>query len=191
MNRSPKPRKCPQCLSEFTPKRIGLRLTKTCGNPACELDAAQNVQPKLPKIKLKKPKKASALKKELWEVFSLHQKLVHSVDGEWCQCYTCDKPIKIGDSGCQGGHCLSKAANGNIYFDERAVRPQCYRCNVNLGGMHYEFNEKLKQEIGIQAWQDMYDNRKAVVKKNADWYIDKIQYYKAEIERLKNVKFCK
>lgn len=46
MNKQPKPRKCPQCISEFTPKRIGLKLTKTCGNPACELDAAQNVQPK-------------------------------------------------------------------------------------------------------------------------------------------------
>ena len=176
----------------FTPKRNGLAVTKICGSAACKLDAAQNYNAKVvrskPKPKAKKPKTAAALKKELWQIFSLHQKLVHSEDGEWCQCYTCDKPIMIGSSDNHGGHCLSKAGNPNLYFDERAVRPQCLRCNVSHGGMHYEFNEKLKQEIGMEAWQDMYDNRKNLVKKNAVWYLEKIEYYKAENINIKKAK---
>lgn len=191
MNKQPKPRRCAICKEEFIPKRIigALRLTKTCGNAGCELDSAQG------HTKKDKPKKKTVttakLKKELWQVFSLHQKLVHSSDGEWCQCYTCNKPIKIGTSDCQGGHCLSKAANGNLYFDERAVRPQCHRCNGYYGGMSYEFNERLKQEIGLEDWQDMYDNRKMIVKRSASWYVEKIEYYSDEVKRLKNVKFCK
>ena len=175
------------CRAEFTPKRTGLNLQKYCC-AGCELDDAQMGAIAKPKAKVKKPKTAAALKKELWPIFSLHQKLVHSEDGEWCQCYTCDKPIMIGSSDNHGGHCLSKAGNPNLYFDERAVRPQCLRCNVSHGGMHYEFNEKLKQEIGLEAWQDMYDNRKNLVKKNSVWYLEKIEYYKAENINIKKAK---
>ena len=191
MNRVPKLRKClsPSCRQLFTPVRKGLSLTKYCCT-ACELDHAEssgNLRGKA-KPKAKKPKTAAKMKKELWPIFSLHQKLVHSADGEWCQCYTCDKPLRIGDSDTHGGHCLSKAANPNLYFDERAVRVQCLRCNVHHGGMHYEFCEKLKQEIGMESWQEMYANRKLVIKKNAKWYQEKIQYYTEQVILLKQLK---
>lgn len=134
--------------------------------------------------KTKKTKTVAALKKQLWPIFSLHQKIVHSSDGRWCECYTCGMAIEIGTSNCQGGHCLSKSGNPNLYFDERAVRPQCNRCNCYYGGMHYEFNELLKQEIGQQAWQDMYDNRKQLNKRDRVWYLEKIQYYTDQIKIL-------
>lgn len=194
MNRQPKPRKCPQCLSEFIPKRIGLRLTKTCGNATCELDAAQNVQLNPPKIKIIKPKAkkqktVGKLRLELWDELSLYIKLLYSNDGAWCSCYTCDRPIQIGTINCQGGHAFSKAANGNLYFDERAIRPQCSYCNCGEEGNHYVFNERLKLEIGMPAWQDMYDNRKNLFKQPRQWYIDKINYYREAITDLKRNKF--
>jgi hypothetical protein len=135
-----------------------------------------------------KTKTVAALKKELWAVFSLHQKIVHSADGKWCSCYTCDAPIEIGTSNCQGGHCLSKAGCPNLYFDERAVRPQCNRCNSYHGGMHYEFNERLKQEIGLADWQDMYDNRLKLNKRDRGWYYDQIEHYKNQVQQLKQAK---
>jgi hypothetical protein len=187
LNNQIKPKKC-KCGDIFTPVRRGLKVSKTCGNAGCELDLAERSGNKKPKPKAKKQRKISVLKKELWDWFSLHQKLVYSEDGEWCNCYTCDNPIKIGSTNCQGGHCLSKAANGGLYFDERAVRPQCYYCNINLGGDHYHFNERLKQEIGLQAWQDMYDNRKAVQKRTREWYEEKIHYYKAQCAEIKLAK---
>lgn len=177
-----KQKRCQSCKEIFTPVRRGLSVSKTC-SPGCD-----KAQPKKEKKKKKKEKTAAQLKKDLWSVFSLHQKLVYSTDGEWCQCYTCDKPLRIGESDTHGGHCLSKAANPNLYFDERAVRVQCLRCNVHHGGMHYEFNERLKKEIGMQAWQDMYDNRRLVVKKNSEWYKGKIKYYTEQARLIKQEK---
>lgn len=182
MQKEPSPKRCPICKEMYTPKRYGLRLTKCC-------DKEKTLTKKTDKPK-KKPKQKTVgkLRLALWDELSLYIKLVHSVDGEWCNCYTCDKPIKIGTINCQGGHCFSKAANGNIYFDERAVRPQCAHCNKAEEGNHYIFNERLKQEIGLAAWNDMYDNRKNLFKKPRGWYIDQIAYYQEQIKIIKQVK---
>lgn len=187
MNKQQKQKRCAVCRELFTPKRIGntMRMTKHCGNAGCELDYSQGI------VKVKKPKekpklrKVSVIKAELWDLFSLHQKLVHSSDGKWCSCYTCDKPIEIGTIDCQGGHAFSKAANPALWFDERAVRPQCSRCNCAEEGNHYIFNERLKQEIGMAAWQDMYNGRKQIRTGGRHIYLQKIEYYKAEVARLK------
>lgn len=186
-SKEPKQKRCAVCRELFTPKRIGntMRMTKHCGNAGCELDYSQGIN-KVPKSKAKpKLRKVSAIKAELWGLFSLHQKLVHSSDGKWCNCYTCDKPIEIGTIDCQGGHAFSKAANPALWFDERAVRPQCSRCNCAEEGNHYIFNERLKQEIGMAAWQDMYDGRKQIRTGGRHIYLQKIEYYKAEVARLK------
>ena len=185
-----KQRKCASrtCRELFTPQKRGLRLTKHCC-AACELDDAESRGAIKPNVKAKpKMRKVSAIKSELWDLFSLHQKLVHSSDGKWCNCYTCDKPIEIGTIDCQGGHAFSKAANPALWFDERAVRPQCGRCNLAEEGNHYIFNERLKQEIGLAEWQHMYDNRKTLRTGSRQVYLDKIEYYKAEISKLKSLK---
>jgi hypothetical protein len=187
--KQPKQKRC-ACGELFTPKRIGnsMRMTKHCGNAGCELDYSQGIV-KVKKLKAKpKLRKVSAIKAELWDLFSLHQKLVHSSDGKWCNCYTCDKPIEIGTIDCQGGHAFSKAANPALWFDERAVRPQCSRCNGPEEGNHYIFNERLKQEIGMAAWQDMYDGRKQIRTGGRHIYLQKIEYYKEEVARLKALK---
>lgn len=133
-------------------------------------------------------KKIKTLKPALWKLFSLHQKLVYSVDGEWCSCYTCDKPIQIGTSECHGGHCWSKGAFSAIHFDERAVRPQCNYCNTFCEGMHDEFNDRLRDEIGMEAWQDLKDNRSKTVKRSWSWYWDQIEYYTKAIDELKGAR---
>lgn len=180
-----KKKRCPICREPFIPKVRNLKTDKTC-SAACELDYAQGVKSKkVAKPKVKKPKTVGKLRIDLWNEFSLYIKLVHSSDGKWCNCYTCDKPIEIGTIDCQGGHCFSKSANGNLYFDERAVRPQCSYCNCGEGGNHWIFNERLKQEIGLAAWNDMYENRKNQFKKPRGWYIDQIQYYKDQIQLMR------
>ena len=128
--------------------------------------------------KKKKQKSLGSLKKDLWKLVSYYQKLVYSEDGFYVPCYTCDRSLEIGTGNCHGGHCLSKAAYSTLYFDLRAIRPQCYYCNINLGGNEYEFNERLKLEIGEEDWQDMYDNRHQKVKRDRFWYMDQIPYFK-------------
>lgn len=189
LTKQPKQRKCKSCGELFKPFST---TNKTC-SMACTLDFVQSEKKKKaskPKSKkaAPKPRTVGKLRLDLWDEFSLYIKLVHSADGEWCNCYTCDKPIKIGTIDCQGGHCFSKSANGNLYFDERAVRPQCSYCNCGEGGNHWIFNERLKQEIGLAAWNDMYENRKKEFKKPRGWYIDQIQYYKDQIALIKQNK---
>jgi hypothetical protein len=178
-----KKKKCTECKIELTNRRVGGKLARQC-SAACELTNAERFGSKKPKPKAK-VKTAAKLKKELWPIFSLHQKLVFSEDGEWCQCYTCDKPIQIGTTNCQGGHCLPKGAFKNLYFDERAVRPQCYYCNINLGGQHYHFCQKLKLEIGLESFEDMERHGKDVVKRDAQWYREQIAYYADQVNRLR------
>lgn len=192
-----KQKRCKSCKELFTPVKRGLTLSKYCTS-SCELDDAENVKPKaqkkvtkliLKKSKPKKQKTSAWLKiNKLWPVFSLYQKLVHSVDGEWCNCYTCDKPIQIGTTNCQSGHCVSKAVYKNLYFDERAVRPQCYYCNINLGGMHYDFCLKLKDEIGLDSFSYMIKHGKDIVKRDAKWYLEQIKYYEDQVKKIKLIK---
>lgn len=182
-----KQKRCASCREWFTPSNT---LQKVCGM-ACALD---NIEGKsasknsIPRQKKQKPKTVGKLRLLLWDELSLYIKLLYSHDGKWCACYTCDKPIEIGTISCQGGHAFSKSANGNLYFDERAIRPQCAYCNCGEEGNHYVFNERLKQEIGMASWTDMYENRKQLFKKPRQWYEEKIQYYKSEIVRLKDLK---
>ena len=174
-----------KCRAIFTPIPQGKNWSKYCCS-ACELDDAESkANPTIKKTKKPALRKVSAIKDELWDLFSLHQKLVHSADGKWCNCYTCDKPIEIGTIDCQGGHAFSKAANPALWFDERAVRPQCSRCNCAEEGNHYIFNERLKDEIGLTAWNDMYDNRKTLRTGSRQIYLDKIEYYKQQISLIK------
>lgn len=192
-----KQKRCKSCKELFTPVKRGLTLSKYCTS-ACELDDAENVKPKaekkaikprLKKPKQKKPKTAAWLKiNALWPLFSLHQKLVHSVDGEWCQCYTCEQSIKIGTINCQGGHAVPKSVYKNLYFDERAVRPQCVQCNKNRGGMSYDFCLKLKDEIGIDSFNDMIKHGRDIVKRDAKWYLEQITYYEEQNKLLLKIK---
>lgn len=184
MQKQIKPKKCKSCGESFSPSNS---LQKVC-SMACSLDDIE----KKPKVKTKtsKPKQKTVAKLRLllWDVFSLYIKVLHSKDGEWCNCYTCDKPLKIGTIDCQGGHAFSKAANGNLYFDERAVRPQCSYCNFGEEGNHYIFNERLKQEIGLPAWNDMYNNRKQLFKKPRSWYLEAIEYYSSQTNSMLSLK---
>jgi hypothetical protein len=134
--------------------------------------------------KAKKQKTLSKYKKEFWDLFSLWIKKTYSEDGEWCKCYTCDKPIKIGTSDCQGGHCFTKKGYPGLYFNVNCVRPQCYHCNINLGGNTNVFIERLKGEIGEDAYMKMYDHRHDSVKLTKNDYIELIAEYKEKLTNL-------
>ena len=125
----------------------------------------------------KKHKSITALKKDLWKPFALYNKLVHSVDGRFCNCFTCDRVIEIGTSGCHLGHFISKAAYPVYYFDERAVRPQCYFCNVNLGGNELVFYKNLCDHIGQDEVDYMFENRFQKVKRTREYYEMEIPRY--------------
>lgn len=180
-----KQKRCQSCKELFTPVRRGLSVSKTC---SLECDKAA---PKKEKPKKKKEKTAAYLKvKVLWPIFSRYIKLKHSSDGRHCNCYTCGALLEIGTINCQGGHAVSKAVYKNLYFDERAVKPQCLSCNKHYGGMSYDFCRKLKHELGEEDFENMMSHGRDIIKRDRQWYLDAILEYTEKVKELELSK-CK
>ena len=131
-----------------------------------------------------KQKTLSKLKKDLWKVFALYIKLKESKDGEYVNCYTCEANLKIGTSNAHAGHCFTKKGYPGLYFEEIQIKPQCYHCNINLSGNTNVFIENLKQEIGEEAYQEMYNRRHKPVKMTRSDYQEKIAYYIEKVNQL-------
>ncbi len=136
-------------------------------------------------MKKKNPRKledknVSQLQKKLWPLFALYIKTTHSVDGEWCNCFTCDKPVKIGTAECQAGHFISRSYSP-VKYDEDNVRPQCSTCNGYGNGKPIEFERRLKLQIG----DDKVELLKATATNRWKWdkliLIDMIQNYKEQL----------
>ncbi len=57
----------------------------------------------------------------------------------------------------QCGHGHPKGACGaSMAYDLRLLRPQCYQCNINYGGMGGVFRANIEKEIGKKATDDLY-----------------------------------
>ena len=119
------------------------------------------------------------LQATLWPIFALHIKKTHSADGEWCNCFTCDKSIKIGTIDCQAGHFISRSYSP-VKYDENNVRPQCSTCNGYGNGKPIEFERRLKLEIG----DDTVEMLKTMSTNKWKWdrflLIDMIENYKQQ-----------
>lgn len=96
-------------------------------------------------------------------------------------CYTCGKPGLEG-SNWHTGHMLAKASLGAfLKYDLRLLRPQCYHCNINLGGMGAVFIETMRQIEGSDYVDQIMKDRQITVKA-MDHYVQLLEEYK-NIER--------
>ena len=88
------------------------------------------------------------LRKKLWK---LTREIVFKTYGK--NCYTCGQKNLTG-SNCQGGHVPWPASilSTVCKFDVRFIRPQCYSCNINKGGMGAVALERMQKE-GIDIEQ--------------------------------------
>lgn len=127
----------------------------------------------------RKKKTISQLKKELWKWFALAMKRARSEDGSYVDCFTCGKPLEIGTSNCHLGHWLPKGGYSGHYFNEHNVRPQCYHCNISLSGNTAVFEYNLRQELGDELVNEIFETRHQSGKRDRQWYEEKIEHYKA------------
>jgi hypothetical protein len=107
----------------------------------------------------KKPKKVSlsAAKKKAWAALSRWIRVKDSRVG-FCTCVTCGWTGEV--SSMQSGHWIPKAQGTAIYFEETNIHPQCYRCNINLGGNGPEYYSFMLRTYG----QEEIDRLKALAK---------------------------
>lgn len=92
-------------------------------------------------------------------------------------CYTCGR-VGLEGSNWHTGHLLAKASLGAyLKYDLRLLRPQCYNCNINLGGNGAIFIENMRERDG-DAYVDaiLTDRNKSV--KAQDWYETLLEHYK-------------
>ncbi len=98
-------------------------------------------------------------------------------------CYTCGKTGLIGGNW-QTGHMWAKASVGAcLKYDLRILRPQCYFCNINLGGRGADFYVKMLKEVGAVAISQLNFDRQQTVKAY-DHYLKLLREYQIIVDGL-------
>ena len=125
----------------------------------------------------------SKLQKQLWKLCSEY---IKKRDGRIC--FTCGKEIKPG-KGLHAGHLIpSKTCGFNLRYFEEQIHPQCYYCNINLGGFGAMYYKKMVEKYGQQFVDNLFRRYEEHLLNKEKWkdqdYINKIEYYK---EKLKNL----
>lgn len=129
-------------------------------------------------------------KKRAWNAFSKYMRTLWTTNGsKAASCYTC------------GAHCFLKERPGKrvtvghwveghgdeTYVNEEYVRPQCYRCNMMLGGNQGEFRDRIRKELGNKKVDQLLKAAKqAKPNMTAQDYLIKQAYYKEKLDRLTN-----
>jgi hypothetical protein len=167
-----KERRCAVCRELYTPKRIGLKITKVCLNAGCVLDYAQGIRAKEAE-KAARSRKNEFYKNDTPKQLELCQavfnKLRRLQELKWFAdrgmdptCISCGKP-KGGDIFC-AGHFKTRGAQSGLRFDPKNVYLQHNRrCNSDLSGDIYGtktthgYLQGLRNRFGSEEAQNIID----------------------------------
>jgi hypothetical protein len=110
------------------------------------------------KIRAKSKQKISVIQRKIWEYC---KQLIRSKYGNTC--YTCGR-TGLSGSNWHTGHLFPKAALGAyLKYDLRVLRPQCYNCNINLGGNGAVFIENMRQREGDVYVDSIIKDRQKII----------------------------
>lgn len=125
-------------------------------------------------------------KKQAYEAFSIYMRTLWTQKG-FAVCYTCD------------AHCFLKERPGKrvtvghwyeghadvTYVNEEYVRPQCYRCNMMMGGNQGEFRDRIRKELGNDVVDRLiFEAKNGTSELTAQDYLQKKAYYKEKLKAL-------
>jgi len=137
-------------------------------------------------MKIRKKKfepKLRTIENKLWALCRQLTFRAHGTD-----CYTCNQKNLKGKN-LQCGHGYSKGALGaSMKYDLRILKPQCFNCNINFGGMGVVFWKNLETELGKENADKLYQEcraSKGLPIKARPFYLELIKKYE---ELLKNAK---
>ena len=121
------------------------------------------------KKKRKKKGESTLLQDKIWK---LCRKYIHSKYPPIC--YTCYKECGKNGKNKHTGHYIPKRAlNPYLKYDPRVLRPQCYHCNMNLGGMGADYHIHLVKEMGQDHVDGIHRDRDIVLEPN-----EALEHYK-------------
>lgn len=120
-----------------------------------------------------------SLKIKLWE---LCKQITRKKYGNTC--YTCFKPNLTGSSW-QTGHFLPSSIGGtSLRYDLRNLRPQCYRCNIDLSGNGAIFYKLLVEKEGQEYVDTIFREKEKYTKADEIFYQTKIEEYEKIYESM-------
>ena len=128
-----------------------------------------------------KSKKQKA-KERAWKALSKAVRYAHAYDGDNCKCVTCDTVKHWKEM--QAGHFIPKAQGMGIYFELYDVHPQCYRCNINLGGNGAEYYPYMLRTYGQGMIDILKEKQHSILKLNEFDFIDIAKHYEQEFKVL-------
>lgn len=133
---------------------------------------------------MKKPKKLkkSQAKKRAWTAFSLYIRL-KDAKGEVATCVTCGRGNHY--TKLHAGHFLPGRHN-SILFDEQGVHPQCYACNVVLGGNGARYYKFMLKQYGQKAIDELEALDNTTVVYSVQDFLDFEKLYKEKLDKLHN-----
>lgn len=100
-------------------------------------------------------------------------------------CFTCGQSNLTGGNW-HTGHLWAKASLGAyLKYDLRVLRPQCYNCNINLGGLGAEFYRRMFILEGQEYMEKLIADRQVSVKA-LDHYLKLIVEYGDLLNSLSN-----
>lgn len=113
----------------------------------------------------------SKIQRKIWEHC---KRIIRERHGN--SCFTCGRTGLTG-SNWHTGHLWAKASLGAyLKYDLRVLRPQCYHCNINLGGNGADFYRKMLQEVGQEKMEELERDRQKTVKAY-DFYVKLLSEY--------------
>jgi hypothetical protein len=125
-------------------------------------------------------------KKRAYEAFSIYLRTLWNQKG-FVECYTCGAHtfLKAPRPGLRTtvGHWVEGHTNVS-YINEVYVRPQCYHCNMMMGGNQGEFRDRIRKELGDKVVDELLIKAKVTVEISVSEYLQKQAYYKEKLSML-------
>ena len=88
----------------------------------------------------------------------------------------------------QAGHYVPKSVGGlSLYFHEKNVHCQCFRCNINLGGNGAVYSYRILEVYGQEVFDEIHRIRtQETLKYTKEDYIHITEYYKLKVKELED-----
>lgn len=132
-----------------------------------------------------KPIKRSKVVKDLDNIFSQYIRLKASDQYGYCICVTSGQKMFWKEAQC--GHFVSRGKYPTRW-DETNCHPQSVYSNIFLKGDYINYTIYMIDRYGREYVDELIDRSKQSVKIPTSELIEKISYYKTEVERLKQEK---
>ena len=128
----------------------------------------------------------SKAKKRAYKSFSEYLRTKWTLQG-FVPCYTCDKHVVL--KGTRPGERVMvghwvEGHSAKTYINEDYVRPQCFRCNMMLGGNQGEFRDRIRKELGNEVIDKLLLESKQTLEISAQEYLNLEAYYKVKLKDL-------